>query len=80
MTLSKAILEFLTKKAKEAHVPQPKADDDLFKTGVLDSFTLVDLITIVEEECEINVPDSDVIAANFQSIIAIGYYVESRRG
>lgn len=78
MTLPKAVLDFLNEKATEAHATQLKADDDLFKIGVLDSFNLVDFISILEEECGISVPDVDVVPVNFQSINAIERYVESR--
>jgi acyl carrier protein len=79
MNLPKVALEFLNNKAKAIHAAQPNADDDLFKMGILDSFAIVDFITILEEECEINVPDVDVIATNFQSISAIKHYIESRK-
>jgi acyl carrier protein len=79
MTLPKAVMIFLNNNAKDVGAAQPKADDDLFKAGILDSFALVDLISILEEECGINIPDSDVSAANFQSVNAIENYIESRR-
>lgn len=79
MPLPKAILDFLNYKAKESEAAQLKADDDLFKIGILDSFNIVDLISVIEEECGIKVPDVDVVAKNFQSINAIENYVESRR-
>jgi acyl carrier protein len=78
MTLPKAVLDFLSEKAIEAHTAQLKADDDLFKIGVLDSFNLVDFISILEEECGISVPDADVVPVNFHSINAIERYVKSR--
>lgn len=80
MMLPKTVLNFLNNKAEEAQAAQPKADDDLFQIGILDSFNIIDLISIIEEECGINVPDIDVVATNFQSINAIRNYVESRRG
>ena len=79
MTLPKAALDFLSNKAIEAHAAQPKADDDLFKIGILDSFNIVDFISILEEEFGINIPDADVVFVNFQSINAIEHYVESRK-
>jgi hypothetical protein len=62
MTLPNAVLEFLNNKAVEAGASLPKVDDDLFKSGVLDSFSFVDLISILEGE----------------SVNAIDRYVESR--
>ncbi|MGB8509855.1 MAG: phosphopantetheine-binding protein [Pyrinomonadaceae bacterium] len=80
MTLPKVVLDFLANNAKQANVTQPDADDNLFKIGVLDSFNVVDLVSILEEECGIEVPDVDVNATNFQSIKAIVHYVESQKG
>ncbi|HEY0385825.1 MAG TPA: acyl carrier protein, partial [Pyrinomonadaceae bacterium] len=58
---------------------QPQPGDDLFKLGVLDSFALVDFVTVLEGETGIKVPDSDVNPANFQTIEAIDRYVASRQ-
>jgi len=80
MTLPKAVLDFIAKNAKQANAAQPEADDDLLKMGVIDSFTVVDFVTILEEEYGIKIPDEDVNPANFQSIKAIEHYIESRKG
>lgn len=80
MTLSKTVLDYLSNNAKQVGVAQLRADDDLFQLGVLDSFSLVDLISMLEEDCEIKIPDVDVNAGNFQSINAIERYVESWKG
>lgn len=80
MTMPKAVLDFLAKNARQANVAQPEASDDLFKMGILDSFNVVDLVSILEEECGIEIPDVDVNAATFQSINAMEHYVESRKG
>jgi acyl carrier protein len=80
MTLPNAVLEFINHRAVEANVAPPNANDDLFRIGVLDSFTLVDLVTLLEEECAIKVADGDVNPANFQSLKAIENYVASRKG
>jgi acyl carrier protein len=47
--------------------------------GVLDSFALVDFVSVLEGETGIKVPDSDVNPANFQTIEAIERYVASRQ-
>jgi acyl carrier protein len=80
MTLPAAVLAYLNERAKSAGVARPEVEDDLFKMGVLDSFALVDFISILEQQCGIKIPDTDVDAANFQSINAIERYVESRKG
>jgi acyl carrier protein len=80
MSLPEAALAFLNENAKSAGVAQPKADDDLFKMGVLDSFSLIDFISILEEECGIKVPDADVNVVTFHSLDAISRYVEAQKG
>jgi acyl carrier protein len=80
MALPQGVIDALNQNAQTAGVEQPKSGDDLFKTGVLDSFALVDFVAVLEQECGITVPDSDVNPANFQTIEAIENYVASRKG
>jgi len=80
MALPQGVMDSLNENAERAGVEQPKSGDDLFQTGVLDSFALVDFVTLLEEQCGIRVPDSDVNPANFQSIEAIERYVEAHKG
>jgi acyl carrier protein len=53
-------------------------DDSLFDSGVLDSFALPDMVTALEDEFGIKVPDSDLTPRKFESIASIGRYIESR--
>ena len=80
MALPQGVIDSLNENAESAGVERPKAGDDLFKTGVLDSFALVDFVTLLEEQCDIKVPDADVNPANFQTIEAIESYVAARKG
>ena len=43
----------------------------LFDSGILDSFALTDVITAVEKEFSIKVPDSDLTPRKFNSISRI---------
>ncbi len=79
MALSPTIMEALLENAKNNGAQPPQDGDNLFKTGVLDSFALVDFITVLEQECGISVPDSDVIPANFETLSSIERYVETHR-
>jgi acyl carrier protein len=79
MALPQGIIDYLNDNAQTNGAEQPKAGDDLFKMGVLDSFALVDFVTVLEGETGISVPDSDVNPANFQTIEAIERYVASRQ-
>ncbi|HYY58480.1 MAG TPA: phosphopantetheine-binding protein [Pyrinomonadaceae bacterium] len=73
-------MDSLNENAERAGVEQPKTGDDLFQMGVLDSFALVDFVTLLEEQCGIKVPDADVNPANFQTIEAIEKYVARSKG
>jgi acyl carrier protein len=80
MGLSTEVMSFLYKRAEQEGKPQPLPTEDLFDSGVLDSFQVVDLITLLEQQCGIRVPDEDVTPENFRSIERIGEYVASRGG
>lgn len=53
-------------------------DESLFDSGLLDSFALPDVVSALEVEFGIKVPDSDLTPRKFESIASIGRYVESR--
>jgi acyl carrier protein len=80
MALPQKVMDYLNENAQREGLGQPQAGDDLFRLGVLDSFALVDFISVLEEECGIKVPDGDVNPGNFQSLDAIERYVETREG
>jgi acyl carrier protein len=80
MSLPQSITNFLNESAGNVGVPSPTHGEDLFKTGVLDSFALVDLVTVLEGACGFKIPDSDVVPANFQTLKAIEDYIDGHHG
>ena len=80
MGLPQSIVDYLNDNAQNNGVAAPKDDEDLFKSGALDSFALVDFVTLLEEHCVIKVPDADISPANFQTIDAIKAYVTAHGG
>lgn len=56
----------------------PAPGESLFESGLLDSFTLSDLVTALESEFAIRIPDSDLTPRKFDSVERIEAYVESR--
>jgi len=56
----------------------PAPDESLFESGLLDSFTIIDLVAALESEFGIHIPDSDARPRKFDSINRIEAYVESR--
>jgi acyl carrier protein len=56
----------------------PAPEESLFESGVLDSFTLADLVAALEEEFSVKIPDSDLSPRKFDSVARIQAYLQSR--
>ena len=56
----------------------PELEESLFDSGVLDSFALADLVSAIEKEFHISIPDSDLSPKKFESISRIERYLDSR--
>lgn len=67
------ILKSVTK--KEVNIGP---EESLFESGVLDSFALPDLVSALEQEFSIQIPDSDLNPRKFDSIQRIEEYLDSR--
>jgi len=80
MALPEAIVSYLNENAEREGASTPQAQDDLFKLGVLDSFSLVDFVSILEGQFGMKISDSDINPQNFGSIEAIERYLDARRG
>lgn len=63
---------------KVAQKPLPAdPDESLFESGVLDSFALPDMVTGLEHEFGISVPDADLTPRKFDSLARIADYVSA---
>lgn len=51
-------------------------DEDLLSAGILDSLSILQLVTFVEETFGIQVPDEDVVYDNFKSINSLVEYLQ----
>ena len=74
MPLPEPVLTYLNRVARRAGIVPLTDDRDLFTEGVLDSFSLVDFLNVLEENSGIEVPDADVLPANFRTIAEIDRY------
>ncbi len=72
----KRIIEILSEIAGKPI--QIGTDESLFDSGLLDSFGLTDLISKLETEYDISVPDGDLNPRKFDTIERITEYVEAR--
>jgi acyl carrier protein len=55
----------------------PTPDESLFDSGLLDSFTLVDLASQLEANFGIKIPDSDLTPRKFDTIERIDAYISA---
>lgn len=51
-------------------------DEDLLELGIIDSLGLMKLISFMEEDFGIRIPDEEVIPENFQSLTCMARLVE----
>jgi acyl carrier protein len=70
------IIAIVRKVSDQTAVPGP--DESLFDSGFLDSFALPDMVSELEREFGIKIPDSDLNPRKFESIARIQSYIESR--
>lgn len=54
-------------------------EDSLLERGLLDSLSILKIVTFCEESFGITIPDTEVLPDHFDSIRAIGRLVEQRR-
>ncbi|MGD1072326.1 MAG: acyl carrier protein [Bryobacteraceae bacterium] len=55
----------------------PEPEESLFDSGYLDSFALTDMVSEIEREFGITVPDADLTPRRFDSLARIENYIES---
>jgi len=67
------ILRQVTQKAVN-----PADDESLFESGTLDSFALPDLVSALEREFAISIPDSDMNPRKFETLARMNAYLDSR--
>ena len=57
-----------------------EADSPLFSSGVIDSFSLVNLLASIESNCGFRIPATDVTLENFDTVGRISAYVSRMTG
>jgi acyl carrier protein len=78
--LPETITAFLHQAAQQARTKMPEPDESLFLSGLLDSFSLVDFVTLIENECDITISDIDLRPENFDSIAKVELFIARARG
>ena len=55
-------------------------DDNLIEKGLLDSLSILKVVTFCEEQFGVKIPDQDVVPDNLESVRAMAALVERARG
>lgn len=69
------IMDFVKKELLRGRKADLRPEDDLLNSGILDSLSILQLVTFVEKHFGIQVPDEDVVYENFHSIAALSNYL-----
>lgn len=81
--MSDSITNLLSTKIADQILKQPgreiKMDEPLISSGLIDSFSLVDLAIIVEDEFGVRIDDSELNAETFDTLEALVKLIESRK-
>jgi acyl carrier protein len=68
------ILEIIRSISRQQVNPAP--DQSLFESGIVDSFALPDMVSALEREFSITIPDSDLLPRKFETLERIEAYLE----
>jgi methoxymalonate biosynthesis acyl carrier protein len=72
--------EFLSTEASvNADILTSGANEDLIGLGVIDSMTLLNLVSFMEKQFDIRVLDEDISTRNFRSLTAMEAFLEFKR-
>jgi acyl carrier protein len=81
MDVLQSLKEFLsTETAAGADILSVDNDEDLLARGVIDSMTLLKLVTFLEETFGIRVLDEDINKRNFRDLNAMKRFVDGKLG
>ena len=69
MSLSQGLLRYIQESLLADHAGPPLTEDDsLIQRGVLDSIGLLQIMTYLEQEVGVRVPDHEVLPENFETV------------
>ena len=69
---------FLIDKIDEIAFSVVEINDSLWESGILDSLTIVEFATEVEDECGINIPFDEIVVENFETLSLLMVYIEKK--
>jgi acyl carrier protein len=76
MNKQEKITAIVKRVSKKSVAPDP--EESLFDSGYLDSFALTDMVTALELEFGLSIPDTDLSPRRFESVARIEQYLDTR--
>jgi acyl carrier protein len=77
MSTSNILLEYIKKELAVGSKRNIQMDDDLLSAGIIDSLGVLQLVSFIEDQFNIQMPDEDVVLENFQSVNSLASYLDN---
>ncbi len=74
------IREFVLDYARGRGTTEVSDDESLLKSNIIDSLGVFRMISFLEENFPITIEDTDMVPENFQSIVSVENFVNSKMG
>lgn len=58
---------------------EPKDNDNLIESGALDSFGIVEFLTFIEEQFNVQMDLEDIVRDNFSTLQKISFLIEKKQ-
>jgi len=73
------LLDFIRQEILHGRAVPLDEELDLLNAGIVDSLGILRLVSFIEEQFGVQVPDEDVVFENFQSVRAMTAYITQRK-
>jgi acyl carrier protein len=80
LQVDEAIRKFLVTHRANPGAAEIQDEESLLEQGVIDSATMMDLITFLESHFNIRIDDDELTPENFDSVTAIAAFVRGKSG
>ena len=81
MEVEKVIKDYITSEImhNEKQISALKNDESLLEKGIIDSVGLLHLLTFIEEQFNIQIPDEEVVPENFETLNRIANFIRKKQ-
>ena len=80
MALRESLTRFIAERIIQDRNAKVDPEESLLDRGLVDSVALLNLITFLESEMGVRIPDDEMFPENFESVVAMERLVAKLRG